>query len=136
VPEPPGDEPIYLVLEDVLELYAAIIDASAAGGRPAARPRRPRGGAGPTGGLRPLRERRSRPAGRGPRAWHRRGPVLLDGNKRLALVALLTFLEVNGHRVVASDPGLAGWILDLAAGATPDDLAARIRAVLIPADRR
>jgi hypothetical protein len=39
-------------------------------------------------------------------------------------------------RVAASDPGLAGWILDLAAGATPDDLAARIRAVLIPADRR
>jgi hypothetical protein len=28
LPDPAGDEPIYLVLEDALELYAAIIDAS------------------------------------------------------------------------------------------------------------
>jgi hypothetical protein len=28
LPDPAGEEPIYLVLEDALELYAAIIDAS------------------------------------------------------------------------------------------------------------
>ena len=41
-------------------------------------------------------------------------------NKRLALVAMLTFLEVNGLRVEASDPTLAAWILSLSAGATPN----------------
>lgn len=30
--------------------------------------------------------------------------TFIDGNQRLALVAMLTFLEVNGQRVEASDP--------------------------------
>ena len=42
-----------------------------------------------------------------------------DANKRLALVAMLTFLEINGMRVEASDPELAAWILDFSTGATP-----------------
>lgn len=58
----------------------------------------------------------------------------LDGNKRLALVAMLTFLEVNGLRVEASDPALATWILGLSAGTTPEQLAELIRAHLRPAD--
>ena len=45
---------------------------------------------------------------------------------------MLTFLEVNGYRVDASDPELAEWILDLAAGTGPDELAKRIRAALVP----
>jgi len=52
----------------------------------------------------------------------------IDGNKRLALVALLTFLEINGVVVEAGDPELADWILSLSAGATPADMAERIRA--------
>lgn len=63
------------------------------------------------------------------------GQFFIDGNKRLALVAMLTFLEVNGSAVDASDPELADWILDLAAGTTPEELAARIRAALIPSRR-
>ena len=35
------------------------------------------------------------------------GQHFLDGNKRTALVAMLTFLEINGLRVKASDHELA-----------------------------
>lgn len=48
---------------------------------------------------------------------------------------MLTFLEVNGYRVEASDPELAAWILDLAAGTSTEELAARIQAALIPVGR-
>jgi death-on-curing protein len=58
------------------------------------------------------------------------GRFFVDGNKRLALVTMLTFLELNGYRVRASDPELATWILDPAAGTTPEQLAERIRAAL------
>ena len=57
----------------------------------------------------------------------------LDGNKRLALVAMLTFLEANGYRLVAPDPELAEWIIRLSAGLTPKQLAEEIRARLVPA---
>jgi len=53
--------------------------------------------------------------------------TFIDGNKRLALVAMLTFLEVNGYGVEASDPELAAWILELSAGTTPAQLADLIR---------
>ena len=56
----------------------------------------------------------------------------LDGNKRLALVAMLTFLEANGYRVDASDPELAGWIIDLSADLTPEQLAEAIQPRLLP----
>ena len=59
-----------------------------------------------------------------------KGSSSSDGNKRLALVAALTVLDLNGYGVQASDPELAAWILDLATGATPEQLAERIRAVL------
>jgi death on curing protein len=58
------------------------------------------------------------------------GQFFVDCNKRLALVAMLTFLELNGYRIQASDAELADWILDLAAGTTPEQLAERIRAAL------
>jgi death-on-curing family protein len=35
----------------------------------------------------------------------------IDGNKRTALIAMLTFLELNGFRVTACDPELAEWII-------------------------
>jgi death-on-curing protein len=37
----------------------------------------------------------------------------IDGNKRTALVAMLTCLDVNGHSVQATDPELADWISSL-----------------------
>lgn len=53
--------------------------------------------------------------------------TFIDGNKRLALVSMLTFLEVNGYAVNATDPELANWIISLSAGTTPQDLADLIR---------
>jgi death-on-curing family protein len=55
------------------------------------------------------------------------GQTFIDGNKRIALVAMLTFLEINGFRVKASDRELADWIIGLSAGATPVDLAKILR---------
>jgi prophage maintenance system killer protein len=45
------------------------------------------------------------------------GQQFIDGNKRMALIAMLAFLEVNGCRVEASDPELADWILSFSRGA-------------------
>ncbi len=55
---------------------------------------------------------------------------------RLALVAMLTFLEANGNRIDAADPELAEWIIGLSVGLTPEQLAERIRPLLIPATAR
>jgi hypothetical protein len=49
--------------------------------------------------------------------------TFIDGNERLALVSMLTFLLVNGHEVDATDPELADWIIGLSAGTTPGELA-------------
>jgi prophage maintenance system killer protein len=56
----------------------------------------------------------------------------LDGIKRVALVAMLTFLEVNGWRVEAEDRRLAQWILDLSEGTIAADLAEKLRMVIAP----
>lgn len=57
------------------------------------------------------------------------GQLFIDGNKRTAPIAMLTFLEINEVQVVATDPELADWILSL--GATPQQLAQRIRHAII-----
>jgi death-on-curing protein len=121
-------EPVYLELADALELYAAIINGTPAR---AADQLRDRGG---------LESALGRPRNYA----HYQGADLalqaaalahgiaesqtfLDANKRLALVAMLTFLEVNGWQVDATDPELAAWILDLAGGTTPEELAEMLR---------
>lgn len=53
--------------------------------------------------------------------------TFVDGNKRLALVAMLAFLEINDYSVDASDVELAGWIIELSAGTTPERLAELVR---------
>lgn len=40
---------------------------------------------------------------------------------------MLTFLEINDFAVDASDAELAGWIIGLSAGATPEQLAGLLR---------
>jgi death-on-curing protein len=40
----------------------------------------------------------------------------IDGNKRTALLAALTFLDLNGHPVESPSPLLEGMTLDAAAG--------------------
>src|SRR6185437_7335098 len=62
--------------------------------------------------------------------------VFVDGNKRTALIALLTFLEINGWMLNANDVALASWILDLSDGLTAEVLAQRLRGVLAPSVER
>jgi hypothetical protein len=52
--------------------------------------------------------------------------AFIDANKRVALVSMLTFLELNGYRVEAPDPDLAEWMLSFRSGTTPQQLAIRI----------
>lgn len=128
------EEPVYLVLEDVLEMYAAIIGASAAQAADHLRNHDALEGA------------LARP---GTYAHYEQADLalqaavlahgiaetqpFLDGNKRTALVAMLTFLEVNGCRVRATDPELAEWIIGLSAGTTPEALAEKLRERLVEA---
>jgi len=123
-----GVEPIYLELDDVLELYGAIIGGTAAQAADH------------------LRDRAGLQSALGRAAMHAHyeaadlalqaavlahglaeGQLFIDGNKRIALVSMLTFLEVSGLRVTAPEPELADWILSLSTGATPEHLAERVR---------
>ena len=53
--------------------------------------------------------------------------IFVDGNKRTGLEAMRLFLDINGVVLRAPQAELAGWMLDLAAGTTPEELAERIR---------
>lgn len=55
----------------------------------------------------------------------------VDGNKRTALAAMLTFIRVNGYELTASQEELADWIIRLSEGLAPADLADRIRSELV-----
>jgi death-on-curing protein len=127
------DEPVYLELADALDLYAAIIGGTVTQAGDQLRNR---------SGLESALAR--------PRSYAHyenadlvlqaavlahgiaENQAFIDGNKRLALVAMLTFLEVNGQSVEASDPELADWILNLSAGTSAGQLAELIRERLRP----
>jgi death-on-curing protein len=55
------------------------------------------------------------------------GQIFVDGNKRTGLEAMRLFLDINGVVLRAPQPELAGWMLDLAGGTSPEELAERIR---------
>lgn len=59
----------------------------------------------------------------------------VDGNKRTALVAMLTFLDINGYSAEATDRELADWIIAFSRGATPEPIADLIRPRLADVDR-
>ncbi len=129
VEDRPGDiEPVYLTLEDVLGLHGLIIGATAA---EAAEQLRNHDG---------LESALARPEAyahyedadlvlQAVALAHgiAEGQQFIDGNKRTALVAMLTFLEVNGIEIEASERQLADWILSFSAGATPEEVAQLIR---------
>lgn len=129
--EPDETELVYLALPDVLDLYTLIIGASAS---EAADQLRNRDGL--QGALaRPETYAHYQSADLALQAavlahGIAEGQPFIDGNKRTALVAMLTFLEINGLRVAASDPELAEWIISFSAGATPEDVAERLRSAL------
>ena len=58
------------------------------------------------------------------------GQHFLEGNKRTALVALHTFLVINGYGIDASQEQRAAWIISLSEGVSVDQLAVQIRAAL------
>ena len=51
--------------------------------------------------------------------------AFVDGNKRIALIALLTFLIVNGQRRTASQPDAYQTMIGLASGAIDDETLAQ-----------
>jgi death-on-curing protein len=63
------------------------------------------------------------------------GQAFIDGNKRVALIGMLTFLEVNDYRLELPDPDLANLIIGLSSGTTPEVLAGRIRLAMMPVIR-
>lgn len=129
--EPDELELVYLTLPDVLDLYALIIEATTLEGADQLRNR---------DGLqsalaRPETYAHYQSADLALQAavlahGIAEGQPFIDGNKRTALVAMLTFLEINRLRVAASDPELADWIISFSAGATPEDVAERLRSAL------
>lgn len=126
-------EPIYLELADALQLYAAIIGGTLAQVADQLRDQ---------GALEGALSR--------PRSYDdyedadialqatvlahgiAESQAFIDANKRLALVAMLTFLELSGYRLEASDPDLADWILSFSAGTTPQQLAPLVRDAMRP----
>jgi death-on-curing protein len=126
-------EAVYLTLEDALELYAAIIGASLEEASAVLRSRSTLESA----LARPARYAHYEDADLALQAavlahGIAEAQAFLDGNKRLAFVAMLTFLELNGQRLDATDPDLADWIIGLSADLTPADLAELIRPRLTP----
>ena len=130
----PENEPVWLEFADALDLYAAIIGCTT---QQAVDQLRDRAGLESALG-RPrnyLLYEQADLALQAATLAHgiAESQTFIDGNKRLALVAMLTFLEINDLSVDAPDPELAKWILSLSAGSTPGDLAdlicSRLRAV-------
>jgi len=126
-------EPIYLELVDALELYAAII-----GGTPAQAADQLRDQGTLEGALaRPRSYADYEDADLALQAavlahGIAESQAFVDANKRLALVAMLTFLELSGYRVEAPDPELADWILSFSSGTTPQQLAPSVRDAMRP----
>ena len=134
--DPEGAAAVYLEFADTLELYAAIVGGTAAQAADQLRDRagleialgRPRNYA--------LYEDADLALQAAALAHGiAESQTFIDGNKRLALIALLTFLQVNGFEVEASDRELAAWIIGLSAGTTPVELAELVRARVRPLPR-
>lgn len=62
------------------------------------------------------------------------GQHFIDANKRMALVAMRTFLVLNGYQITASPQERATWILQLSAGGTVEELATLIGTALVPTE--
>jgi len=63
-----------------------------------------------------------------------RNHALVDGNKRLALAAIIAFYGVNGHRLTLTNDQAYDLVIDVAAGHldSVDDIAARLRTATEP----
>jgi len=59
----------------------------------------------------------------------------VDGNKRVALVVTLTFLELNGYRIELSEDERVELMFEIAEGLGVGEVASRLRSKLRPLDR-
>ncbi len=59
--------------------------------------------------------------------------AFIDGNKRTALIAMDAFLEANGYLINNTEPERANWILRMAIGTIPEQVADELRRVLVRA---
>lgn len=59
------------------------------------------------------------------------GQPFIEGNKRVTLVSLVTFLALNGYALSVSQSERARWLLQFAAGATVEQIADEIRNGLV-----
>ncbi len=125
------NEPVYIELADALELYAAITGGTV--GQAADQLRDQAGLESALG--RPRNYAHYQEADLALQAAAlahgiAESQAFIDGNKRLALVSMLTFLEVNGYQVTATDPEFADWIIGLSAGTSPEQMGDLIRSRL------
>lgn len=58
--------------------------------------------------------------------------IFIDGNKRTAVSAMLSFLALNGYDTSAGEDDLFDWMIRLAHGWGPDELGDAVRPTLIP----
>jgi death-on-curing protein len=135
VSEPPADPPedvVYLDVDDALEIFGAIIGGTATQAADQLRDRAALEGA----LARPINYAQYENADLALQAATLAHGIaetqpFIDGNKRAALVAMLTFLELNGYALGATDRELANWIISFNAGAKPTDVAERVRPRLV-----
>lgn len=131
--ERPGEgESVHLALQDVLELHALILGTTADVAVDRLRDR-----AGLEGALaRPETYARYQDADLALQAavlahGIAEGQPFIDANKRTALIAMLTFLEINGRQVRATDPEMAEWIISFSSGATAEQVAELVRSAVL-----
>jgi len=55
------------------------------------------------------------------------GQYFIEANKRVALAAMVVFLQINGYDLTAAQAERAEWIIALSAGLSSGWLAERIR---------
>jgi death on curing protein len=127
------EEFLYLELDDALEIYGAIFGSSAAQATDHLRNREALAGA----LARPINYAHYENADLALQAAVLAHGIaetqpFIDGNKRTALVATLTFLELNGFTVDATDGELADWIISFSRGVDPAILADTLRERLQP----
>lgn len=124
---------VYLGVEDALEIYAAIFGLTTTQAEDHLRSRqalKERWGA-----RRAMRTTRMRILPFRPQVLAHgiaETQPFVDGNKREALIAMITFLELNGHALTATDPELASWMISFGSGATPEDVAEQLRVCMTP----
>jgi death-on-curing protein len=131
--DPDEEELVYLTRDDALEIYAAIFSLTVEQAADHLRSREALEGA--LG--RPASYAHYQQADLAPQAAVLAHGIaetqpFVDGNKRTALIEMLTFLELNTHELSATDAELAAWIIGFSSGSTTEQLADQLQPRIEP----